>query len=179
MAETPNQQEELRISTEQYEIPQQTAVNTFAHKFRMLALLAMGSAATGPQYNCMPDENHRIEDTRNTNAEVIDNNGPFELYYLSSVLTSDGQENAGIMFGYTLKEDLIDARVQVLDFDGQLLYEQNHNLIEGQGNLIFIEPDIKGKNSAQFEGAANAASVIIKGIDSNGEPFEVAASTIE
>ncbi len=171
MIETPNQLE-FRTNPERTENPRQKAVSTFANKFRMLALLAIGASAATAQANCTPPEDQKVEDTRN-------NNGPFEFYYLSSILTSDGRENAGIMFGYTLKEQATDAKVQVLDFEGQLLYEQMHDLTEGEGKLIFTEPDINGGNSARFEGAANAAGVVIKGIDSNGEPFEVAASTIQ
>ncbi len=179
MSESLERKIESRQTTEAKEIPATPGVNTLAQKMRILALFAIGATAAGAQYNCMPQENQRIEDTRNTNPEVINNNGPFELYYLSSILTSDGRENAGIMFGYTLNEDASDARVQVLDFDGRPLYEQTHDLTQGEGKLIFTEPDINGRNSAQFEGAGNAASVVIKGIDSNGKPFEVEASTIE
>jgi len=174
-----NERQEAQQAPEQAQSSEHPKVNTsrLGRGTRILALLALGAAAA---VGCSGEEPTNRPEIEDPNKDPEQNNkGPFEIYYIQSLLTSDGQGYAGVRFNYTLNDDVTGATVKVISFDGDTLYEEGHDLEEGNGNLTFTEPGINGTNTDQFEGAGNAGTVIIEGTDANGNPFSVNATMIE
>ena len=180
MSEFIEQKNESRETTEAKEIPATTGVNTLAHKMRILALLAIGATAATATAACdTSDPNvNRPDITNSNNNEWENNRGPFEFCTIQEVLVNEGKEIGGIYFDYIIN-DTVNADVEVLDSDDNTIYQSKQRFEEGEGALIFIEPDVTGPHTAQFEGAGNAGSLIISGTDSQGNPFNFTASLLE
>lgn len=180
MSEFLERKIESREVPEAKENPATTGVNTLAHKMRILALLALGATAATSAAACDisgPNLN-RPDITNSNNNEWKNNRGPFEFCTIQEVLVNDGKEIGGIYFDYIIS-DSVDANVEVVDNNGETIYQTTQKFEEGEGELIFIEPDVTGPHTASFEGAANAEALIISGSDSKGNPFNFAASLLE
>lgn len=146
----------------------------FRSMARVMALATVIGVAAGA--NCTPDTNpSNRPDTNLPSDPETSNKGPFENYYMQSLNRADQTGCAGVRLDYVLSENVQDARVEVIDKNGNIIHSQSYNLPEGRGNITFIEPDVNGPNTDQFAGAGDTEKVIISGRDATGKEFQIAS----
>ncbi len=162
---------ELRKEPETQAKPAITQVNSFAHKFRILALLAIGAAGLS---SCSAENNKTDRPNIDDVPEILQNNdyGPFKLGVTQNIRSIDGKTSVGIYIQYSLSENAQGVAVTAIGIDGETLYEDELDIPAGDGDLRFVEPYINGTNTAKYEGAGNTALITFKGSAINGEAFE-------